>query len=144
MVLKTTVFAALAVAFSCGAFAAGQDSPNVSISDIERHLAAKDYTGAIQQAQVIIDASPWNADAFNLMGYALRQIGRFSEAESAYDRALRLDPDHKGAHEYLGELFLQTNRIGEARGHLSKLETICGKDCREYKMLADSIGKAGG
>jgi tetratricopeptide (TPR) repeat protein len=143
MVPKLVGLALAAFLVGGNAWAAGQDSPNVTVADIERHLALKDYAGAIEQAQIIVDASPWNADAFNLMGFALRHLARFGEAEKAYARALRLNPDHAGAHEYLGELYIQTGHIDQARAQLNKLEAICGKECREYKMLADAIAAAG-
>ncbi len=144
LISRVACAVAILIGLNAAAFGAGQDSPDVTVADIERKLLQEDYAGAIQAAELIVDSTPWNADAFNLMGFALRKLARFDEAQRAYSRALRLDPNHKGALEYLGELYIQTKRMDEARGKLKELEAACGKDCREYQMLAEAIAKAGG
>lgn len=96
----------------------------------ERELAA-----ALRQA-------PENADVHNLLGYTYRKraspdVGRAMEH---YRTALRLDPRHKGAHEYIGEAYLMQKRLAQAQQHLAELERICGgRDCEEYRDLAKAI-----
>ena len=53
--------------------------------------------------------------------------------------ALKLDPDHNGAHEYIGVAYLKVNQPEKAKEHLAKMETICGKKCEEYEDLARAI-----
>jgi DNA-binding SARP family transcriptional activator len=50
-----------------------------------------------------------------------------------------LDPRHKGAHEYIGEAYLQANQPDKAREHLSALKAICGERCEEYQDLAKAL-----
>ena len=56
-----------------------------------------------------------------------------------YHTALKLDPDHKGAHEYIGVAHLKVNQPEKTKEHLAKRETICGKKCEEYEDLARAI-----
>jgi tetratricopeptide (TPR) repeat protein len=82
---------------------------------------------------------PDSADAWNMLGYSSRWAGHYPEAFAAYDKALKLDPTHRGAHSYLGVAYVKTNNLGKAREQLAKLDAICGKDCDEYKLLATAI-----
>ena len=58
---------------------------------------------------------------------------------SHYNEALRLNPNHREAHEYIGEAYLKIGKPEKAAEHLAKLETICGKNCEEYRDLARAI-----
>jgi hypothetical protein len=56
--------------------------------------------------------------------------------------ALKINPNHKGAHEYIGEAYLMDGKPAEAEAHLAKLEQICGnRSCEEYQDLAKAIGE---
>ncbi|MGE0668540.1 MAG: tetratricopeptide repeat protein [Sphingomonadales bacterium] len=80
-----------------------------------------------------------NADVLNYLGYASRKLGRFEQALEYYEQALALDPDHRGAHEYLGELFVELRRMDEARAQLAALDRLCPYGCTEREMLAERI-----
>lgn len=82
-----------------------------------------------------------NADTKNLLGYVNRKMGQTKPAMRYYKAALRLNPDHRGANEYLGELYLMLKQPTKAQAQLKKLEQICGTSCPEYKELAKSISK---
>lgn len=82
-----------------------------------------------------------NADTKNLLGYVNRKMNKTKPAMRYYRAALRIDPNHRGANEYLGELYLMLNRPAKAQEQLQKLEQICGTDCREYKVLSRAINK---
>jgi DNA-binding SARP family transcriptional activator len=56
-----------------------------------------------------------------------------------YNEALRLDPKHRGAHEYLGEAYLQVGNVAKAKEHLSALDKMCFFGCSEYDALKKAI-----
>ena len=66
------------------------------------------------------------------MGYTSRKSGNFEQAEKFYLQGLSLKPDHNGINEYLGELYVQTNRIDKAK---ERLEVLKRCKCDEYKEL---------
>ena len=66
------------------------------------------------------------------MGYTSRKIGNFEQAEKFYLAGLSIKPDHNGINEYLGELYVQTNRIDKANERLDVLKNC---NCKEYKEL---------
>jgi len=140
MSVRTLALAAVLSVFAlAGPALAMSNSDEVKLEDVEKLIAAEDYRGAVMKLDEYTMASPWDADGFNLLGYSKRQLGAYDEAKEAYDRALRLDPEHRGAMEYLGELYLKTGQSQEAEKLLQQLETICGTDCAEYRELAKAI-----
>ena len=66
------------------------------------------------------------------MGFTSRKVGKFEEAEKFYLKGLDINPKHNGINEYLGELYVQTNRIEKAN---ERLEVLKNCDCEEYKEL---------
>jgi tetratricopeptide (TPR) repeat protein len=88
-----------------------------------------------------VKANPNNADGFNLLGFSLRNSKRYPEAIFNYKEALRIDPAHRGAHEYLGQTYVQTKQLDKAKELLASLEKICGTQCEEYVDLKKSIDK---
>jgi tetratricopeptide (TPR) repeat protein len=84
---------------------------------------------------------PQSADWNNLMGYSHRKAKTpdYAAAQRYYDVALRIDPQHRGALEYSGELALMKNELPVAKSKLAALETICGKTCAESVQLKTAI-----
>ena len=82
---------------------------------------------------------PSNADVQNYLGYAWRKSGNLELAFKHYDEALRLDPGHKGAHEYIGEAYLMVNNLQKAEEHLARLDKLCFFSCEEYRDLKKAI-----
>ena len=82
------------------------------------------------------------------MGYSLRKQASpdLAAAERYYDAALRIDPKHRGALEYSGELYLMTSRLARAEQQLAALDKLCFLPCEEYTDLKKAIArhKAGG
>ena len=76
------------------------------------------------------------ADTLNYLGFALRKLGNFEEAEKYYLEGLNIKPDHHGINEYLGELYIQTNRIDLAK---ERLEVLKDCKCEEYEELKELI-----
>jgi Tfp pilus assembly protein PilF len=105
-------------------------------------IKAKDWKKAQYELNLAIKAEPANADAHNLLGYSYRKQtqANLPKAFEHYKMALRLAPDHKGAHEYLGEAYLMDKNPAEAEKHLAQLEKICGNtSCEEYVDLAKAL-----
>src|SRR5207237_979978 len=80
---------------------------------------------------------PRNADVQNLLGYTYRKRSSpdLPKAFEHYEAALRLQPTHRGAHEYSGEAYLMDNKPAEGEKHLAQLDQICGgTGCGDYKL----------
>jgi len=101
-----------------------------------------DYATALPMLAALTRAQPDSANAWNLYGFTNRKLGHFDEAAAAYDTALRLNPEHRGALEYQGELFLQTGQPDKARANAARLQELCGS-CEEYEDLAAALKAAG-
>jgi Flp pilus assembly protein TadD len=106
-------------------------------------IGARDYARAITELTAAVREQPNNADAHNLLGYSWRKRPQpdITKAFEHYYTALRIDPRHKGAHEYIGQAYLMEKRPVEAEKHLAELEKICGKACGEYQELARAIAE---
>jgi tetratricopeptide (TPR) repeat protein len=98
-------------------------------------IEAKDWKKAI----ALFSRFHSDADAFNYLGFANRNLGNYEAAFTNYRRALALDPNHRGAHEYVGEAYLLTNNLAKAEEHLAALARICGAGCEEYQDLARAV-----
>jgi tetratricopeptide (TPR) repeat protein len=109
-------------------------------SEAERAVKAKQYEQAIQKLQQVLAKEPKNVDALNYMAYSHRELGRNDAALGYYQQALAINPNHRGANEYLGELYLRLGKVKEARAQLAKLQKICGRNCEEYQALRAAIG----
>ena len=68
-----------------------------------------------------------------------RKLGNNEEAFTYYNKALEIDPRHKGTHEYLGKLYLNLKQPENAKKHLVKLDSICFFGCEEYTSLKEAI-----
>ena len=82
---------------------------------------------------------PQNADIQNYLGFVSRKMNKLGKSDAYYKKALQLNPMHKGALEYQGELFLQYKNLEKANANLKLLERICGVNCDEYKDLKKAI-----
>ena len=148
IITRTLITGALLLATS--AFAAdSQPSPQPApdkLSAVREQIAAKNFPGAIDELKRVNDTG--DADWNNLMGYSLRKAPTpdFAGAEKFYDEALRIDPRHRGALEYSGELYLQTGDLARAEQRLAALDKACRFGCSEYSDLKKAIAqyKAGG
>lgn len=105
-------------------------------------IAAKDYPGAIKILYALSQSSPQNANVVNLLGYSYRMLGQYPQAFAYYDRALAIDPMHKGALEYEGEAYLETHQLPKAEANLATLRRACGNaGCPEVAQLAQAIDR---
>ena len=114
------------------------------LASARKAIDAKDWSTALRELGAAEREEPRNADVQNLLGYSYRKRANpdLPKAISHYQAALRLDPRHRGAHEYLGEAWLMDGKPAEAEKHLAELEKICGgKACEEYQDLAKAIAE---
>ena len=81
-----------------------------------------------------------NPDILNYMGFTSRKSGNFNEAEKFYLKGLSLDPKHNGINEYLGELYVQTNRIEKAKERLAVLKNCNCKEFQELELIIKTRG----
>jgi len=102
-------------------------------------IAQSDYKTAITHLQNVIAAKPDDADALNLMGFSERKMGSMSQSLEYYNKALGLNPNHLGANEYLGELYLEMKMPDKAKERLDVLKGACGGTCSEYTELKEKI-----
>ena len=103
------------------------------------HVANARWDAALDELRRINDTG--SADWNNLMGYALRKSPRpdYAAAERHYDAALRLDPKHRGALEYSGELALMQGNLAKAEERLRTLDKACLFGCEEYTDLKKAV-----
>ncbi len=104
-------------------------------------IEAQDWQGAIRALSSAALRDTRNADIQNYLGYAYRHTGQMELAFKHYERALQLNPRHRGAHEYVGEAYLMVNDLPKAEAHLSALEKICLIPCEEYEDLKKAIAE---
>jgi tetratricopeptide (TPR) repeat protein len=145
--------AVLCVGFSSMSFAAGggggggdtassafpSKPVDPNFARAKQMIEARDYRNAVPLLQQVVQKDPRNADAYNLMGYAIRSSGDPNGSLVYYQQALAIDPRHLGAHEYIGEAYLMLNRPQEAEQHLARLDSLCVFGCSEYRQLKAAI-----
>ena len=100
--------------------------------------ALKLYSKAYDKLVKAYKKDEKNADILNYLGFTLRKSGNFEEAEKFYLAGLEIKPDHKGINEYLGELYVKTNRIDLAK---KRLEVLKDCKCEEFEELKELIEK---
>ena len=140
-------FVSLAMALLVGAApwqsalsAGGGGSGNATAYEEAAALVeAARYRKAIRALEKLDRKEPGNADVLNLLGFSHRRLGEIETAFDYYRDALAVDPGHLGANEYLGELYLMTDRLPEAEGRLARLEEACPSGCEERRELAEAI-----
>lgn len=139
---KLIVLFSLLFYFSGASFAA--DAPSgpsdpVWLTEARASIKAKKYNEAIFQLQAVNETS--SADWNNLMGFSLRkkQPPDLIGAANYYQAALKIDPEHRGALEYYGELMLINKDLPGAQALLARLDKACTFGCEEYTDLKESI-----
>jgi len=105
-------------------------------------IAAEKYQEAILPLQSAEKTAQNDADIQNLLGFVHRKTGKLDAAGGYYQRALEINPKHKGALEYQGELFLMLGDKDAATANLAKLDKICWLGCSEYDDLKQAIAKS--
>ena len=120
------------------------DDPNAAALDPDyaagkKAIEAKDWRAAVKALSAAALRDTRNADIQNYLGYAHRHLGDMPRAFAHYERALKLNPRHRGAHEYAGEAALLAGDLPRAQRHLAALKTICVLPCEEYDDLKAAV-----
>src|SRR5262249_15412131 len=131
---------ALACVFATSAFAVdnvtSKDAPD--LTSVRAKIKAKDYKAALAELTPMLDKYQ-HADVYNLVGFSLRKTGDQKQAFTYYRKALDFDPQHKGALEYLGELYVETGQIEKAKANAEQLKKLCPGGCEELADLQEAI-----
>lgn len=116
---------------------ASTDAPD--LVSVRAKIKAKDWNGAVTELNGMIDKGVQHADVYNLLGFSLRNKGDMKSAQTYYAKALDFDPNHKGALEYQGEMFVKLGQFDKAQANLVKLATLCPQGCEEREDLEEAI-----
>ena len=98
--------------------------------------AQKRYAKAKKLLLKSNEKKPLQADTLNYLGFTTRKLGDYEKGEEFYLQGLQIEPDHNGINEYLGELYIATNRMDLAKGRLNVLKSC---NCNEYNQLKEII-----
>lgn len=144
--LRLTVAALLlsgpALAADGGGSNGASSAAKPGYAEAQTAIQAGQFAKALRILAPVVKAEPKNADAWNLMGYASRNLKNYTEAARYYDIALRTNPKHTGALEYQGELFVETGQYDKAKQNLKMLQSICGA-CEEAIDLQAALNAKG-
>ena len=113
------------------------DAPD--LTSVRAKIKAKDYAGALAELRDLAEDTQ-QADVYNLLGFTLRKTGDVKTSLTYYTKALELEPGHKAAREYLGELYVETGNMEKAREQLAILAKLCPGGCVEREDLQKAIG----
>ena len=100
------------------------------------------FKDALPMLTMLTKDDPKNADAWNLLGFTYRNLGQMDDSSKAYLVVLKINPNHLGALEYQGELFIQTGHLDKAKANLAKLQGLCG-NCEQVGDLTKALTAAG-
>ena len=150
MIKKFLLISFLTTIFSISSHAAGTDGGSTKVKSeydqavslikrakkLEKKGKTEKANKRYEKAQKLLLASnkkkPLQANTLNYLGFTTRKLGDYENGEIYYLQGLQIDPKHKGINEYLGELYVATNRHNLA---IERLEVLKGCNCREYDDL---------
>jgi cytochrome c-type biogenesis protein CcmH/NrfG len=152
---KPLIHALMIAAFAAPAFAMDTPKPDPKDPDKDKKgmmapqpleqaraaIARQDWTGAQAFARAAVERNPQSADAHNLYAYSMRK-GPNPQMDLVfrhYNEALRIDPQHLAAREYLGEAYLMTGNVAKAKDLLAELDRLCKAGCEEQAALKREI-----
>jgi tetratricopeptide (TPR) repeat protein len=133
--------AAIAPASNAADAPSTKDAPD--LSRVRAEIKVKNYDAARAELKgLMVNINYQHPDAYSLMGFVLRKTGDRAQAMTYYRKALDVDPSHKGALEYQGELYVELGQIDNAKENLKKLGRICWFGCEEETDLKEAIAHA--
>jgi tetratricopeptide (TPR) repeat protein len=138
----------LALAIACGPVLAAGDPVTAETKDpvldnVGAATKRQDWTGAAGILKDALASDPNNANYHNLYAYSVRKSANpdMNLVFKHYNEALRLDPKHRGAHEYIGEAYLMVGNVAKAKEHLTTLDKLCFFPCVEFTDLKKAIAE---
>jgi len=147
--IRTIMMPLLAAALSISAADSARADPSRGNSTVaprdsqyaeaERAVKRGDYPAAIRLLEGVVAKDQRNADGYNLLAYSIRKSGDPAKSIPIYEKALAIDPKHKGAHEYIGEAYLALGDLDKAKQHLATLDKLCFLPCEEYTDLKKAV-----
>ncbi len=145
LVALALVAALLGAALPAAADPGDEDPSGASLDpDVvagKKAIDEKNWAAAIKALSSAALRDTRNADIQNYLGYAHRNAGQMDRAFAHYERALKLNPRHRGAHEYVGEAYLMGGKLAQAEAHLKALQSICLLPCEELDDLKAKIDR---
>ena len=143
-VLGVLLLSSLALADGAGGGGGGGDEGRAKAQDpaltaAVQAIDTKQYARAIPMLEDVVNRQPQNADAHNWLAYAIRKNGDPAKSIPVYQKALLLDPKHRGAHEYIGEAYLALDDLPKAKEHLARLSRLCLFGCEQYTDLKKAV-----
>ena len=144
----TPLFAVLFGLLALPALAEGTSDGSSSSATAPSYAVAKatvdggNYATALPMLIAITKADARNADAWNLLGFTYRNLNQLDASNAAYLKVLTINPNHLGALEYQGELFITQGKIDAAKANFAKLQGLCGS-CEEVEDLEKALKAAG-
>lgn len=151
LLLATVVAAPPALAVFSGDMSPRARSSDEDYANGIEAFDAKDWPAVVEHMSKVVARRPHHDNAWARLGFALRKLKRYDESLVAYGKSIELNGGNRSALEYLGEAYLELDRLPEAEGLLARLETECRKvvvsfsdgnftsGCDEYVKLARSI-----
>ena len=119
------------------------DKKDAQLEQARTAIDRQDWTGAQAILRQAVAREPGNADLHNLYAYSMRKGPQpaLDLVFRHYNEALRIDPQHRGAHEYIGEAYLMTGNLAKAKEHLGQLDKLCFFPCGEYTDLKKAVAE---
>ena len=144
--MKTHAFI-LALIFATSALAMDTPKPepkepkDPALEQARAAIAKQDWAGAQKILREAVARNPQDADGHNLYAYSIRKGANpaMDLVFRHYNEALRIDPKHRAAHEYLGEAYLMSGNLVKAKEHLARLDDLCTFGCEEYTKLKREV-----
>ena len=144
VILAGLVCAAIAVLPTIAAADPDDTDPDLAKRDADyaaakRAADGKNWADAVRLYERAEKRYPDHADLQNNLGFAYRNLKQYDLAFKHYERAIEIDPRHRGAHEYIGEAYLMTGDLVSAEKHLAALREICLLPCEELTDLEREV-----
>ena len=147
--MKTASIHALIIASFAAATVWAADTPPPAppkdpvLENARAAIQQQDWARAQNVLREAVARNPQNPDYHNLFAYSIRKGARpaMDLVFRHYNEALRLRPDHRGAHEYIGEAYLMQGNLAKAKEHLSSLDQLCTFGCEEYTKLKKAVAE---
>lgn len=140
---RPLIIALLSLPLAVLAAASDPEPTDPVLKSVKDATGRQDYAKASAILRDALAKAPANAEYHNLYAYALRKGAKpdMDLVFKHYNEALRIDPKHRAAHEYIGEAYLMVGNPAKAKEHLAQLDKLCFFGCAEYSDLKKAIAE---